>query len=188
MSNTHFVQSLDGSDRVLNDFTYLDSIVPGYWTGMTKQSEYNDALGYGFALLSAAVQAAAAPSKFSRTVTKTSHGFTSGDLMKGLYETGGSDSGSGAYYLSQGDSATHGRMLGILTSITDANHFVLSWGYMDGFSGLTASSPYYQDPSTAGAFTTTKPTTSGQVDSVALFPVGSTRAYVNLLLDPHVVP
>lgn len=91
----------------------------------------------------------------TKAVAQTSHGFTVGQVLK---FTGG------AYALAKADSAADAEVVGAVYSVVDANNFVLiTGGYLPGLTGLTANTTYFLDPSTAGALTSTAPSTVGQV-------------------------
>ena len=119
-----------------------------------------------------------------RTVTETAHGFAVGNVIA---QYGGSDSTPGNWHKAQGDTLQHAQGIGIVTSVPSANSFVVSQGYLTGLSGFSGGTNYYVSPSTAGTLTTTKPTTTGQVDSIAFHATGSNRGYLFPNLNPHVV-
>jgi len=105
----------------------------------------------------------------SRTVTQTSHGFTTGNVL-GFSGT--------AYILAKADMAADCEVVGIVSAVIDANNFtILTDGYIVGLSGLTPGSTYFLSPTTAGALTVTEPTTPGQVDKPLLVADSAASGY-----------
>ena len=97
-----------------------------------------------------------APSATTKSITQAAHGFTVGQW---LYLNGTT------YTLTDADAALSADSVGVVSSVTDVNNFTLiSGGYVTGLSGLTAGSRYYLSQ-TAGAITTTTPST-GNVKAV----------------------
>lgn len=105
----------------------------------------------------------------SRTITQTSHGFSVGNVLK---FTGG------AYALAKGDSSANAEVLGIITTVVDANNFILTThGYITGLSGFTANTEYFLDPAVAGGLTSTAPVTIGQISKPVFFALTTTTGY-----------
>ena len=106
----------------------------------------------------------------TNAVTQTGHGFAVGDIVR---YTGS------AYTKAKADTDTDAEALGMVTTVTDADHFTLTMGgYVTGLSGLSAGSVYYLDPSTAGALTTTEPSATNQVSKPLLVAVSTTTGYL----------
>jgi len=97
-----------------------------------------------------------APDSISTELTVNSHGFAVGDW---LYLNGGT------WTKAIATSEAASNVLGVVSEVVDTNNFVLTnVGYVSTLSGLGASGlVFYLSPTTAGAMTTTKPTTVGQV-------------------------
>lgn len=124
-------------------------------------------------------------SLMTRPINKAGHGLVEGNVV---HLSGGSESGSGEYVLSQADSKENSRVEGIVISVVDADNFVLLiWGYSEGFSGLSGSETYYLSPTTAGAMTTTEPTAPGQVVKVLGAAIGSTRIQFSPSSDSQLI-
>jgi hypothetical protein len=103
------------------------------------------------------------------TITQTAHGFTVGQVLKFA---------GGVYALAKADSAANAEVVGIVSSVTSANIFVLTTnGYVTGLSGLTANTTYFLDPVTAGLLTATEPITVGQVSKPLLDTDSTTSGY-----------
>jgi hypothetical protein len=91
----------------------------------------------------------------SLTITQAAHGFAVGNV---LYLN------STTYTKAKADALPTAQVVGIVASVIDANNFVLQTaGHVTGLSGLTSGSVYFLSDSTAGALTTTEPTTVGHV-------------------------
>lgn len=99
------------------------------------------------------------------SVTQTAHGLSVGDVIK----SSGTDD---EYAKAQADSAVNAEVVGIVTTVTDANNFIYSKDIM-GYAGAgipagTAGVAIFLSPTTAGLMTVTEPTTPGQISK----PVG----------------
>lgn len=96
------------------------------------------------------------PDSISTELTVNSHGFAVGDW---LYLNGGT------WTKAIATSEAASNVLGVVSEVVDANNFVLTHvGYITTLSGLGASGlVFYLSPTTAGAMTTTKPTTVGHI-------------------------
>lgn len=91
-----------------------------------------------------------------QTVNQSSHGFSVGDVLR--------LSGANTYTEAQADSAANAEVVGVVGAVQDTNNFTLvTAGKITGLSGLTANEVYFLDPSTAGATTTTEPSTADQI-------------------------
>jgi hypothetical protein len=76
-----------------------------------------------------------------------------------------------AWVEAKADSAANADVDGIVVNVIDVNTFEyqIPWVTLSGFSGgLTAGTTYFLDPTTAGAYTPTQPTTAGQVSKPVL--------------------
>lgn len=117
----------------------------------------------------------ASAASLNTPVNQTSHGFSVGNIVK--------CTGNNTYALAQGDSAANAEVVGIVSLVIDTDNFILlTGGEVTGLSGLTAGTPYYLDPSVAGAATATKPTTTGQVVKPCYTAINTTTAiWTNML-------
>lgn len=101
-----------------------------------------------------------------RNISQTAHGLVVGDVVY--------VNSAGAYI--KGNASRD--IVGIIQAVADANTFTLmTHGWLNGLSGLTAGDTYYAHPTTAGALTNTKPTTIGQVIRPLLVASGSSAGY-----------
>lgn len=102
-------------------------------------------------------------------INQTAHGFVIGNV---LYYTGS------AYALAQADTADHAEVVGIVSSVVDANNFILLVaGEVAGLSGLTAGTTYFLDDATAGALTATQPSTGGHISKPLGIAVSTTALF-----------
>lgn len=86
-----------------------------------------------------------------KTIALSSHGFVVGNVI--------AISSTGAYILANAISSTTSNVVGIVSSVIDANNFVLlEDGYVTSLSGLVSGTIYYLSQTTAGALTTSIPT------------------------------
>jgi Phage tail repeat like len=100
------------------------------------------------------------------SITQSSHGFSVGNALK---KTGAS------YALAQADSAANAEVVGIVSAVADANTFtLLTGGYIDTLTGLTANTTYFLSDATAGLLTTTEPTAVGAISKPLLNTVSTT--------------
>lgn len=109
------------------------------------------------------------------TDTQTAHGFVVGNIVK--------CTGNNTFALAQADTAADAEVVGMVTTVIDANDFLLTvGGVITGLTGLTAGLAYYLDPSVAGGYTSTKPTTTGQVVKPVFIAITTTTAiWTNML-------
>lgn len=123
------------------------------------------------------------------TVAQTAHGFAVGDVIR-------SNGTADQYTKAQANSATNAEVAGIVTVVTNANNFTYTTEGVitTGVPTNTAGTVYFLDPSSAGAITATKPTTSGQVIKPVLIVLNSaTRAqfsfsYTGTLISTVTLP
>lgn len=95
----------------------------------------------------------------SSAVVQNGHGFSVGQILR--------HNGT-AYALAQADTEANSRVVGIVTTVVDPNTFVYTHsGVVTDLLGLTAGSAYYLDDTTAGAFTSTPPSSIQQPVFVA---------------------
>jgi len=103
------------------------------------------------------------------SVNQTTHGFAVGDALR----SSGTDN---EYAKALADSATNAEAIGMVTTVTDADNFIITTsGLIDVAAAVpsaTAGDVLFLDPSTAGAVTTTEPTVAGQVSK----PIGIVTA------------
>ena len=106
----------------------------------------------------------------SNTIAQTAHGFSVGQV---LYLNGT------VYALAKADSVVTAEVVGVVSSVVDANDFVLTTdGYVTGLSGLTAGSVYFLSDATAGLATVTAPVTVGNVIKAVWIAATTTSSYV----------
>lgn len=112
---------------------------------------------------------AASVASTTKSVAQAAHGFSVGDVLRM----------DGANYVkARSDNDTNAETVGIVSVVTDANNFVLATGgYVSGLSGLSAGSMHFLDPITAGALTTTEPTTIGQISKPVFIATSTTAGY-----------
>jgi len=112
-------------------------------------------------------------------VNQVGHGLSEGDVIK----SNGTDD---EYAKAQADSSVNAEVVGIVTSVVDADNFIYSKDIMgyDG-AGIPAGTPgvaVFLSPSVAGDMTLTEPTTAGQISK----PIGvllATGAKMNFSSD-----
>lgn len=109
----------------------------------------------------------------SVVIAQSTHGLSVGNAVK--------HNGT-AYVAAQADSAANAEVVGIVTDVADADTFTLTLGgKITGLSSLTSGAIYYLDPDTAGAYTTTEPSTSGDVIKPLFIATSPTEAvWLNL--------
>ena len=104
-----------------------------------------------------------------KIVTQTAHGFVVGDV---LYNN------AGTYEKAIATSEPTAEVIGIVSSVLDANHFyLLGCGYITGLSGLTAGTVYFLSTTVAGATQATEPTADGEISKPILIADSTTTAY-----------
>jgi hypothetical protein len=88
------------------------------------------------------------------SVAQTAHGFTVGQVIY-------NNNGTWALALATGASTSQGT--GIVTTVTDANDFIVTLsGYENTITGLTANTTYYLSATTSGLLTSTAPSGASQ--------------------------
>jgi hypothetical protein len=102
----------------------------------------------------------------STTITQTAHGLAVGNVVR---------FNGTAYVKALADSAVDAEVVGIVSVVTDADHFTLvSGGVVSTLTGLTAGATYFLSPTTAGLLTSTEPSALGQVSKPLLVAVSTT--------------
>ncbi len=102
-------------------------------------------------------------------ITQTAHGFTAGQIV---YFNGAQ------YALAKADTAADAEVVGIVASVIDANDFnLLTGGYVTALSALVPGSVYFLSDSTAGALSTTEPSTAGHISKPLLIATSNTTAF-----------
>lgn len=112
-------------------------------------------------------------SAVTQSVGQTAHGFAVGNVIR-------SNGTADQYTKAQADSAADAEVIGIVSTVIDANNFIYTTEGIitSGVPTNTAGTVYFLDPSTAGALTSTKPTTAGQVvKPLVVIENSATRAY-----------
>lgn len=100
-----------------------------------------------------------------KTYTQNSHGFAAGDV---LYYTGS------VWAKAKADTEATAEVVGIIELVPTVNTFVLvTQGYITGLSGLVAGTTYFLSGTTAGALTSTEPTTSNYISKPILVALDS---------------
>ena len=108
-------------------------------------------------------------STLTKNITQAAHGFAVGNLV---YLNGA------IYTLALATSVVTAEVVGIITSIIDANNFVLTTsGYITGFGGLVAGSVFFVSDSTPGLLTTVAPSAVGSVQKPVFVADGTTSGY-----------
>lgn len=103
----------------------------------------------------------------SKSFTQTAHGFAVGDV---IYNN------AGTWAKAKADADATSETIGMVSAVADADNFTLTTGgYISGLSGFTAGSTYYLSDATAGALTSTEPTTASHY-SCPLFVADSTTS------------
>lgn len=108
----------------------------------------------------------------SSAISQTGHGFSIGDV---LYYNGS------GFAKAKADTAASAEVIGIVSAVASASNFTISFnGLITGLSGLTAGSPYFLSADTAGALTSTEPTTAGHISKPVLWAISSTAGVINV--------
>lgn len=105
----------------------------------------------------------------SKSVTQATHGFSVGDLLRMSGTT---------YIKAQANNSTNAEVVGIVSTVVDVDNFILTTnGAVSGLAGLTAGSVYFLSDSTAGAMTTTEPTTATYISKPVLISDTTTSGF-----------
>lgn len=117
----------------------------------------------------AAQAAVAGDTVTDKNVLQTAHGFSVGQVV---YETGS------GFALAKANAAATSLYAGVISKVEDANHFDIVYsGVITGLSGLSAGTMYYLSAATAGATTSTAPS-SANYQVPILVATGSTTGIV----------
>jgi hypothetical protein len=104
-----------------------------------------------------------------KSINQSTHGFVAGDVLK---FTGG------VYAKAKADTAANAEVIGIVSEATTENSFkILTSGYIDTLTGLTANTLYFLSDATAGLLTATEPTTEGSISKPVLYATSTTAGY-----------
>jgi hypothetical protein len=111
-----------------------------------------------------------AAASFNFAVHQVGHGLVVGNVIR--------IDNAGNYVAAQADSAAHATsVVGIVNEVVDANNFVYQFGgIVNVLAGLTVGDPYFLDPATPGGYTTTQPSTPGQVVLPLFYALSATDA------------
>ena len=103
-------------------------------------------------------------------VHQVGHGFVVGNVIR--------ITNAGTYVLAQADStADSTSVVGMVVIITDANNFSFAYGgIITVLGGLTTGDAYFLDPDIAGLYTSTIPTTAGEVVLPLFYALSATTA------------
>lgn len=117
------------------------------------------------------IDAGGAGEALEKSINQSSHGFIVGNILK--YD--GSN-----YAKAKADNEDNAEVIGIVSEVTDSNNFkIIYGGYIDlgSGTGLTAGEVYFLSGITAGALTSTEPSTEGHISKPVLIAVSSTAGY-----------
>lgn len=104
-----------------------------------------------------------------RAITQTSHGLSVGDVVR--------FTGS-AYVKALADSEADAEVIGIVSAVSGPDDFTLvTGGFVSGLAGLTSGAVHYLSASSAGALTTTEPSTIGTVSKPILIAISTSAGY-----------
>jgi len=102
-------------------------------------------------------------------VFQASHGFIVGNIV---YFNGTQ------YVLAKADTAADAEVIGVVSSVVDNNYFnLLTSGYFNTLSGLVPGSVYFLSDSTAGALSTTEPSTPNHISKPLLIATSNTGGF-----------
>lgn len=99
------------------------------------------------------------PSTLTLTVNQIGHGFLAGNVLR---------LNGAVYVLAQANNAVNAEVVGIVSSVIDANDFILQFAGVIvnlpvPISPLTPGGVYFLSPTAAGAMTLVAPVTPGQI-------------------------
>lgn len=124
-------------------------------------------VGSGLSLASGILSALGSGTE--KIITQSAHGF----VVENVLEFNGTN-----YVLAKADSAADTEVIGMVSSVIDANTFVLhSEGWTDGLSGKTPGTTYFLSDVTAGALVDTEPVTVGSVSKPLFVADSATSGY-----------
>jgi len=109
--------------------------------------------------------------KLTKVVSQVSHGFSAGDFVY----INGTD-----FAKAQADTAAKAEVVGYVATVNSSSTFTLQFSgrFNTGLTGLTAGAVYFLSASTAGAATTTEPSTAGQISKPLFIAETATSGYL----------
>ena len=147
--------SVDPSDLNANN-SPVDGYVPSY-DSVTQEFEWIVSGG------------TASGENLVKSINQTAHGFIVGNVLR---------FNGTVWVKAQADSATNAEAIGIVSSVTNDDNFILLYsGYISGLSSLTAGTKYYLSDTSAGALTNVEPTDGGEISKPLLIAVSTTAGY-----------
>lgn len=107
---------------------------------------------------------------FNNAVHQVGHGLAVGNIIR--------INNAGNYVLAQANNVANATsVVGIVVEIIDADNFVYQFGgIVTVLNALTVGDPYFLDPAVAGGYTSTAPTTAGEVVLPLFFALKATDA------------
>ena len=110
--------------------------------------------------------------EFVTEVAQATHGFSVGDVLRW-------DADNNKYIEAQADTEANAEVIGVVSSVIDTGNFELSYGGYVTLSGqsFTDGTVYFLSADTAGAMTSTEPSTNGQVSKPLFIATGTTTGY-----------
>ena len=85
---------------------------------------------------------------------------------------------NGNWEPAKADDPVTGEAIGIVTSSSPTEFSLLTFGYVEGLSGLTPNEIHFVSPTVAGGLTPTEPTTPGHVSKPFLYADSATSGYI----------
>jgi len=110
-------------------------------------------------------------SALTQSVNQTSHGFT---VKQAVFYNGT------AWVLSKADAIGTATVHGVVSTVTDANNFIVTLAGTWTTSGFTTNTVYYLSDATAGLLTSTKPTSTTSFLVQVMSTGSATAAYVQI--------
>lgn len=109
--------------------------------------------------------------KLTKVVSQVAHGFSVGDFVY----LNGAD-----FAKAQADTAAKAEVVGYVATVNSSSTFTLQFSgrFNTGLTGLTAGAVYFLSASTAGAATTTEPSTAGQISKPLFIAETATSGYL----------
>lgn len=115
------------------------------------------------------VAAGATATAVINPIAQTAHGFS---VAQVVYYNGTQ------YTLAKADTAVDAEVIGVVSSVTDANNFnLLVCGYINTFSALSAGNVYFLSDSVAGELTLTEPSAANHISKPLFIATSSTGGY-----------
>jgi hypothetical protein len=107
----------------------------------------------------------------SVSITQTAHSLAVGDVVR--------LSGS-SYVKAQANTATNAEVVGMVSGVTDVDHFtLLVSGHATGLSGLAPGTVFFLNPAIAGALTSVNPATVGEISKPVMIADSTTSGFFN---------